>query len=143
MTSTTQGAPVFDLLTLDDLYELHTRLCAQEREIHARLMDGLTPLISPLSDEWNLQAARCREIAETADAAYAEIQRREDEALDRFPLTGVPMVCTRCRQLVEPVPGQQPTMWTHQAVDYTGPGCVPAAQVKAMVAEGNASVPRA
>jgi hypothetical protein len=142
MTSATQGAPVFDLLTLDDLYELHSRLCAQAVEIHALMMDGQTALISPLSDEWNLQAARCREIEETAHAAYAEIERRAND-LDQYPLTGVPMVCTRCRQLVEPVPGQEPTMWTHQAVDYTGPGCVPAAQVKAMVAEGNASVPRA
>jgi hypothetical protein len=78
MTSTAQEAPVFDLLTLDDLYELHSRLCAQEREIHATLMDGMTPLISPLSDEWKIQAARCEDITQTADAAWAEIQRREN-----------------------------------------------------------------
>jgi hypothetical protein len=82
MTSTTQEAPVFDMLTLDDLYELHTRLCAQEREIHAKLMDGQVALVSPLSDEWNLQSARCAEIKETADAAYAEIARRERENID-------------------------------------------------------------
>jgi hypothetical protein len=82
MTSTTQEAPVFDLLTLDDLYELHARLCAQSGQIHGRLMDGQVAKVSPLSDEWALQQARIREVDETADAAYAEIQRRENENID-------------------------------------------------------------
>jgi hypothetical protein len=73
---------MFDMLTLDDLYELHARLCAQSHEIHKRMMDGQVPLISPLSDEWKLQSARHDEVAETADAAWAEIQRRENEPAD-------------------------------------------------------------
>jgi hypothetical protein len=73
---------MFDMLTLDDLYELHSRLCAQAAEIHAKLMDGQVALISPLSDEWALQSARVREVTETADAAYAEIARRERENID-------------------------------------------------------------
>jgi hypothetical protein len=73
---------MFDLLTLDDLYELHSRLCAQSGQIHGRLMDGQAVQVSPLSDEWALQQARIREIDETADAAYAEIQRRENENID-------------------------------------------------------------
>jgi hypothetical protein len=138
MTSTTKEPPVFDMLTLDDLYDLHSRLCEQAAEIHATLMDGQVALISPLSDEWRLRSARCREVTETADAAYAEILRREDEALDRFPLTGVPMVCTACRA---PAVWVSHGVWAH--TDGRDGNTCPARPVKAMVAEGNASVPRA
>jgi len=79
MTSTTAEAPVFDMLDLDDLYELHRGLCRQAADLHATLMSGQVVLVSPLSDEWALTSARLSEITETADAAYAEISRRERE----------------------------------------------------------------
>jgi hypothetical protein len=101
-------------------------------------MDGQVALISPLSDEWRLRSARAREVTETADATYAEILHREDEALDRFPLTGVPMVCAACRA---PVVWVSHGVWAH--TDGRDGNDCPARPVKAMVAEGNASVPRA
>jgi hypothetical protein len=73
---------MFDMLTLDDLYELHARLSRQASEIHARIMDGQTALVSPLSDEWAFQSARANEVHETAAAAYAEIERRENAPAD-------------------------------------------------------------
>lgn len=71
------GDPAFALLTLDDLYDLHARLCKQGSEIHATLMGGQAAIVSPLSDEWAYQAARADEINKTAETVYAEITRRE------------------------------------------------------------------
>jgi NAD-dependent dihydropyrimidine dehydrogenase PreA subunit len=141
MTSTATEAPVFDMLTLDDLYELHRGLCRQAADLHATLMSGQVALISPLSDEWQLKSARLSEITETADAAYAEVVRRE---LDEYPLTGVPMVCTACRKPVRACPNKTCAgHWKHElSGDSRGCAASLSGTVKAMVAEGNENVPR-
>ena len=70
---------MFDTLTLNDLYELHFQIAAESRATHAKIMDGLKPLVSTFSDEWKIAAAKCGELGETLDAVYAEIGRREAE----------------------------------------------------------------
>ena len=131
-------APVFDMLDLDDLYELHRRLCMQATSLHATLMDGQVALVSPLSDERALTSARLSEITALAYDAYAEITRRERE------LTGVPMVCTECRKPVRACPnGDCAGHWKHELSDDSR-GCRAALNgtVMAMVAAGNENVPR-
>jgi hypothetical protein len=135
---------MFDTLTRDDLSSMHGILAQQHEALMAQLYDAnYRPLLEVGGAEWNAIRAREADTHATMTAVFAEIQRRDESGdLDRYPLTGVPMVCTRCRQPVEPVPVRGYTIWTHKSVDYTGPGCVPAVQVKAMVAEGNERVPR-
>jgi hypothetical protein len=67
---------VFDLLTLDQLYTLHTSISHHARQAHERIMDGLKPRVPVFSDEWALHSAHAEELRETASAIYAEITRR-------------------------------------------------------------------
>jgi hypothetical protein len=72
---------MFDTLTLDDLYELHTQTCTEARLVHETLMDGINtrPGVTVFSDDWNIKSAKCAELDETAAAVYTEIARREAE----------------------------------------------------------------
>ena len=67
---------MFDLLTLDQLYTLHTSISHHARQAHERIMDGLKPRVPVFSDEWALHSAHAEELRETASAIYAEITRR-------------------------------------------------------------------
>jgi hypothetical protein len=68
---------VFDKLTLDQLYTLHTSISHHARQAHERIMDGLKPRVPVFSDEWALHSAHADELRETASAVYDEITRRE------------------------------------------------------------------
>jgi hypothetical protein len=68
---------MFDTLTLDDLYEFHHQLCMEHLAVHTKMMDGFTPRIPVLSEEWGVLMAKCAEISETVHAVSAEISRRE------------------------------------------------------------------
>jgi hypothetical protein len=71
---------MFDMLTLDELYRLHTSLFHAHRNLHARMIGpgpDLKPVISPLSDDWRIIAAACAEITETMRAVSDECDRRE------------------------------------------------------------------
>lgn len=73
---------MFDTMTDQDL--LHAiRVYTETRDAtHAKMIDPATlrPLISPMSDDWRILAARHREMCELNEAAYAELLRREQEA---------------------------------------------------------------
>jgi hypothetical protein len=65
---------MFDALTRDDLYELHTRLAATATRIHNRVM------ASPVfSDEWQIASAAHDEVTETMSAVTGELTRRRLE----------------------------------------------------------------
>lgn len=71
---------MFDTLTLDQLYAMHNGLYLHHRTVHARMVGpDMQPVISPLSDDWNILSAKCAEIRETMTAVNAEIQHRETE----------------------------------------------------------------
>lgn len=70
---------MFDMLTLDELYTLHSKLCHGHTAVHARIMDNCTPLIPVTSDEWGVLTAHAAEIFETVLAVGAEIRDREAE----------------------------------------------------------------
>lgn len=61
-----------------DLYELIRELTIDRTATHRQMVnpDG-TPVISPLSDEWPVLAARHAELCEKIDAAYDELARRD------------------------------------------------------------------
>ena len=61
---------MFDMLTRNELYELHSSLALT----HTRINNRLT---NPLSREWQIGSAACREISETMTAVFAEIQKRQ------------------------------------------------------------------
>lgn len=63
---------MFDLLTLNDLYDLHHQLNEEGERLHQKFM----ALPSVISDEGNLFMAKTAEISEAMDAVYAEIDRR-------------------------------------------------------------------
>lgn len=67
---------MFDMLTLDQLYTLHTSISHHARQAHERIMDGPEPRVPVFSDEWALHSAHADELRETAAAVYAEITRR-------------------------------------------------------------------
>lgn len=67
---------MYDTLTLNDLYALHTRLNQEGERLHQRFM----ALPSALSDEATLLMAKTSEVGETMGAVYAEIDRRREEA---------------------------------------------------------------
>jgi hypothetical protein len=77
---------MFDNLTLNDLYELHTQLWREHRDIWQKMSDPATgdPLIQVLSDQWMTLGAKMDEVSETCAAVYAEIQRRERETSEAF-----------------------------------------------------------
>ena len=72
---------MFDMLTLDELYELHHQLSNGHRATFSRMMGGLPlrPLISPTSEEWAVLQASNSEVFETVIAVGEEITRRENE----------------------------------------------------------------
>ena len=72
---------MFDMLTHDQLFDLHDSLFAEATRTHQRMVaaDG-TALISPFSDEWAVLSARHAEISETQQAVTAELHRRDEEA---------------------------------------------------------------
>ena len=77
---------MFDMLTLDELYQLHTKLCHAHTAIHERLFGPgeigalpRKPLVPVFSDTWNILEAHEIELGETAKAVYAEIGRRQQE----------------------------------------------------------------
>jgi hypothetical protein len=131
-----------DTLTLAQLFIRQAQLNAD----HERLLTARNNCAAG-SFDWDLHnAALTGSMQDIADLAR-EITRRITAQLSADPdtddgrLTDVPMVCTRCRKPVEPVPGRR-TTWTHKTVDFTRPGCVPAGGIKAMVAAGNENVAR-
>jgi len=67
---------MFDTLTLDQLYDLHTKLAAEHTARHHQLMS----MPDALADAWQVLAVKQDETSETMDAVYAEIARREQEA---------------------------------------------------------------
>lgn len=71
---------MFDMLTSADLHILHEKLFSGATRIHQRMMyaDG-TPVIDPLSADWEILAAAHHEITETCRAVYAELARRNRE----------------------------------------------------------------
>jgi len=74
---------MFDMLTRDELFELHRSLSSASHAIHARMMiDSVTPRIPVLGEEWAILAAHCAELNEMAEEAHAEYQAREAEAID-------------------------------------------------------------
>ena len=78
---------MFDALTRDQLYDLHTSLFRTHKAIHSRMVGPspeLKPLISPLSDDWAMRAAACVQITETMQAVNDEIGRREQETEPRL-----------------------------------------------------------
>jgi hypothetical protein len=106
-----------------------------------------------ISAEWDLWNAvgdgfmiDLADIAKAITARIREMQAEAGAAREASPLTGVPMVCTICRQPVRECPDETCTgHWKHirgadqiACFKVRGSG-VP---VKAMVAAGNESVPR-
>jgi hypothetical protein len=72
---------MFDMLTLDQLYALHTSLCATHFKLYRRLV-GVNgqPLIDPTGPDWAIITAAQNELHETVTAVYAEITRRHEQA---------------------------------------------------------------
>jgi hypothetical protein len=70
---------MFDLLTLDDLYEFITQLGAEHGRVHDVLMDDATGQlnVSVMSQQWAVLNTRQAETYETMTAVQAEITRRE------------------------------------------------------------------
>jgi hypothetical protein len=73
---------MFDALTRDQLYDLHTSLFNTHTALHAKLVGPAPerlPLIDPLSGDWNVISAACEEVSETMTATLAEITRRSQD----------------------------------------------------------------
>ena len=68
---------MFDMLTLDQLYTLHTSLFDAHQKLHVLLVDrpGTGPVI-PYGPDWNIANAACSELTETMIWVGAEITRR-------------------------------------------------------------------
>lgn len=82
---------MFDMLTRDDLYNLHTSLFGTHTKLHRRILDAnLNPLVSPLGEDWAVISAAMCEVAETMRATMAEIGRREQMAQAGSPILDVP-----------------------------------------------------
>lgn len=64
---------MFDTLTLDDLYALHDKLCAEHSARHEQIMT----LDDTTSPETRILDARQNETSEAADAIYAELIQRD------------------------------------------------------------------
>ena len=75
---------MFDMLTRDELYRLHTSLFNGLTRIHQRMRapDG-TALIPVLGDDWLILRAAHDEMRETNRAVFEEIGRRDQEHLCR------------------------------------------------------------
>jgi hypothetical protein len=72
---------MFDHLTRDQLYALHTSLYRAHDRLYRKLIGpDYQPVIDPLSDKWAIISAAQDEITETASAVYAELDRRKQEA---------------------------------------------------------------
>jgi hypothetical protein len=83
---------MFDMLTLDDLYQLHTRLGITLTPMITKVVAAVTILDTPngpaswtdegeaLLAETNTRMAAVRELRELMAEAYAEIERRQEEA---------------------------------------------------------------
>jgi hypothetical protein len=72
---------MFDHLTRDQLYALHTSLYRAHDLLYRKLIGpDHQPVIDPLSDKWAAICAAQDEISETASAVYAELDRRRLEA---------------------------------------------------------------
>ena len=73
---------MFDMLTLGQLRALHTSLYLSLSRIHQRMLakDG-TPLIPVFGPDWQILRACHDEMHETMDAVFAEITRRDREAI--------------------------------------------------------------
>jgi len=82
---------MFDMLTLDQLYVLHTSLHDTHTRIHERMMTGTRPLMPVDGDDWMILRATCEQVAETMFAVSAEIDRREE--LDRRSQAAVCRTC--------------------------------------------------
>jgi hypothetical protein len=75
---------MFDMLTADDLYRLHSSLCATIIRLSDRMIpaDPAAPRLSVYSAEWAVLRGASDELNETAAAVYTEIARREQEAVN-------------------------------------------------------------
>lgn len=73
---------MFDMLTADQLFRLHTSLYQQGKRVHERMItpDG-HPRISVFSEAWAVLAACHAELTETQQAVGAELRRRRAEIL--------------------------------------------------------------
>jgi len=66
---------MFDTLTRDALYELHTRLAITATAIHNRVMT-----FSVFSADWAIGSAAHDEVVDTMFAVSAELTRRSETA---------------------------------------------------------------
>lgn len=76
---------MFDMLTTGQLFHLHTSLYFTHRKLHDQIVGPdypYPPLIDPLSDTWAVVSAACSEVSETMHAVYAELARRDREAVN-------------------------------------------------------------
>ena len=62
---------MFDMLTRDQLYALHTSLAASATRIHQRIMG-----LPVFSDAWQIASAAHDEITETMSAISSDLTRR-------------------------------------------------------------------
>ena len=63
---------MFDLLTTDQMYDLHTSLSQSASKIHNRMLS-----YSVFSDDWRIAAAAHDELTDTMFAITREIGERE------------------------------------------------------------------
>jgi hypothetical protein len=69
---------MFDMLTRDELCDLHTTLYQGATRAHRQLIAEDGHLITqPLTTDWNLYSAVHAELAETMEAVDAELDRRD------------------------------------------------------------------
>ena len=72
---------MFDMLTTDELFALHTSLYNQGTLVHARMLgpDG-QPRMDVFGDDWRVLAAWHAEVGEMQQEIGAELRRRAQEA---------------------------------------------------------------
>ena len=69
---------MFDLLTTDDLYQLHSDLCDDGEAIHASVMDADGNVrVGVFGDKWNRAIQIHSAILDTMILVHAEIDRRK------------------------------------------------------------------
>ena len=65
---------MYDTLTLPELYVIHNNLFNEHSALNSRLIGpDYKPLVDPLSDEWAVIDAQCREVAAKMAQVHAVI----------------------------------------------------------------------